>query len=208
MNSRLSKGFLFAIEGIDGAGKSTQIVRLKEWFSRQGFETVSLREPTDGPYGQQIREVAKKKRHLFTPEQELELFIQDRIENCRDNIQPALDRKAIVLIDRYYYSTVAYQGALGLDPQMIMEKNEAIAIRPDAVFVLDLPVEAGLRRIREGRKEKPDDFESRHYLEKVRTLFLGMNQDNIRVVDALSGPDAVFEAIRKMILEMIRPFTS
>ena len=200
---KLDRGFLFAIEGIDGAGKSTQIMRLCEYFQNQGVETAALREPTDGPYGKQIREVAKKKRHLFKPEDELELFIKDRVEDCENNIQPALDRNALVFIDRYYYSNIAYQGALGLDPDMIRSKNEAIAIRPDIVFILDIPVHFGLHRIKTFRNEQPDDFENVHYLEKVRKLFLEMNDDNILRVDATQNEDEVFNKIQSGILKKI-----
>ena len=200
----LQKGLFIAIEGIDGAGKSTQIRKLCEWFENQGLETVALREPTDGPYGQQIREVAKKQRHLFKPEDELELFIQDRIEDCEKNIQPALDRKAMVFIDRYFYSNIAYQGALGLDPQMIRGKNEAIAILPDLVFVLDIPVQSGLHRIQTYRKDKPDDFENVHYLEKVRALFLAMQDPQMIQIDATRKAEEVFEDIRNHILGLIK----
>ena len=199
----LEKGLFIAIEGIDGAGKSTQIQTLCEWFGNQGLETVALREPTDGPYGQQIREVAKKQRHLFKPEDELALFIQDRIEDCKKNIQPALDRKALVFIDRYYYSNIAYQGALGLDPQMIRDKNEAVAILPDLVFVLDIPVKSGLHRIQTYRKDKPDDFENVHYLEKVRALFLDMNDPQMIQIDAARKAEDVFEDIKNHILGLM-----
>lgn len=189
-----NKGFLLVIEGIDGTGKTTLAARLAERIRRTGRSVALLREPTDGPYGRRIRSLAKEGRQDILPEEELELFIQDRIQNCRENIQPALERGECVVLDRYYLSTVAYQGALGLDPQMILERNEKIAIIPDLVLLLDTPVQDGLSRIAASRPAGPDLFENRLYLERVRSIFLGIKRPFIRVLDATRDRDSVFRS--------------
>lgn len=188
------KGFLLVIEGIDGTGKTTLAARLAEQIRRTGRSVTLLREPTDGPYGRRIRSLAKEGRQNVRPEEELELFIQDRIENCRDRIRPALERGDCVVMDRYYLSSVAYQGALGLDPRMILERNEEIAVIPDLVLLLDTPVENGLSRIAASRPAGPDLFENRSTLERVRSIFLGIRRPFIRVLDATGDENSVFQS--------------
>ena len=133
----LKKGILIAVEGIDGAGKTTQVRRLKDHFSRIGLSVVTYKEPTDGNYGQLIRKLAKDGRDNVTPEDEMELFLKDRKEDCNINIKPSLEKNKLVLMDRYYFSSIAYQGSRGLDVNHIWNKNEKIAIIPDLVIILD-----------------------------------------------------------------------
>ncbi len=112
------KGCLVSIEGIDGAGKSTQIRLLDEWLRRSGIDAVILKEPTDGVYGRQIRQNAAAHKPV-SPEEEMRLFMLDRREDVRHNILPALVAGKLVIMDRYYLSNIAYQGARGLDPAKI-----------------------------------------------------------------------------------------
>src|SRR4030042_5497767 len=106
----LKKGLLIVFEGIDGAGKSTQARLLLRKVRAIGCEAISFREPTRGKWGRAIKRMAKTAGSL-TPEEELDLFIKDRKENVRNNIKPALSGRKVVILDRYYYSTIAYQGA-------------------------------------------------------------------------------------------------
>jgi dTMP kinase len=195
------KGFLLVIEGIDGTGKTTLAARLAERLRETGRTVVLLREPTDGEYGRRIRALAKDGRQNVRPADELELFIRDRIENCRENIRPALERGEFVVMDRYYLSSAAYQGALGLDPEMILNRNERIAVLPDLVLLLDIPVQTGLQRISSFRKSGPDLFESGPYLEKVRSIFLGIRRPFIRILDARGDADSVFESAWNTVLQ-------
>lgn len=110
------KGLLIAFEGIDGTGKTTQIELLAEILRQRGLSVVATREPTDGQYGRKIRELYKNRKSV-TPEEELALFLDDRREHVAQVIAPALASGKVVLTDRYYYSTAAYQGAAGHDPQ-------------------------------------------------------------------------------------------
>ena len=168
---RLKRGFLIVLEGIDGAGKSTQAMRLLRKLRALGYEVVSFREPTRGSWGRAIRRMAKTAGSL-TPEEELDLFVRDRRENVRKNIEPALKGKKVVILDRYYFSTIAYQGAKGIDPASIRRLNERFAAKPDLVFILDIEAGRGLGRI-QNRKRKDMLFERERYLARVRRIFNG-----------------------------------
>ena len=201
----MPKGLLIVLEGIDGTGKTTMAKRLAEWLNGNGHPAIRLKEPTDGPFGRRIRALARDGRHTVSPQEELELFIQDRIENCRDHIRPALEKGQCVVLDRYYFSSAAYQGALGLDPETILKRNEEIAVVPDLVLLMDMPVKAGLERISMVRKSAHDHFEGEGYLEKVRTIFLGVRRPFIRIVDASQDPESVFREIVGTVSPLLAP---
>jgi len=165
----MKHGRLIVFEGIDGAGKSTQARMLRRKLRARGRAVVSFREPTRGRFGRELRAKAKTAGSL-TPEGELDLFVKDRRENVARNIRPALRAGKIVILDRYYFSTIAYQGAKGLDPERIRAINERFAPKPDLVFLLDLGASTGLSRIA-GRKTRDLLFERETYLRRVRRFF-------------------------------------
>ena len=107
----MNKGLLIVFEGIDGTGKSTQLSLLAEYLREKGFAVIETREPTDGQFGQQIRALYTN-RNCVSPEQELELFLADRREHVQNVLAPALQEGKIVLCDRYFLSTAAYQGVV------------------------------------------------------------------------------------------------
>jgi dTMP kinase len=178
----MSQGWLFVIEGIDGAGKSTQVRSLVRRLRERGLRTAALREPTRGRFGREIKRLAKR-RDSLTPAQELDLFLKDRRDDVERHIRPALDSGAAVVLDRYYFSTIAYQGAKGLDPVRIRRLNERFAPKPDLVFILDLPAASGLGRIR-GRKTRDLLFEREAYLRRVRRIFAGFRGPRFVHLDA------------------------
>lgn len=166
---RLKKGILIVLEGIDGAGKSTQARLLLTGLRSLGHKVVCFREPTRGRWGRKIKRLAKHPDSL-SPEEELALFVKDREENVRLNLRPALAERKIVILDRYYFSTIAYQGAKGIDPARIRRMNEKLAVKPDLVFILDIAAGEGLGRIHQ-RKRKDLLFERERYLILVRKIF-------------------------------------
>ena len=183
----VTRGVLIVLEGIDGSGKTTLARNLAAALAAEGHEVVSTREPTDGPYGKQIRALAASGRHGVTPEQELELFMADRRQHVAEVVRPALARGAVVVQDRSYFSTVAYQGERGLDRAELLALGEAVAPRPDVLLVVDLPAEAAVARIRAARDHGTDDFEAVDALARIREVFLGF--EGAKVVDA-RGPQA------------------
>jgi dTMP kinase len=190
---------LVAFEGIDGSGKSTQAVKLGAWAEGLGFEVVQTKEPTAGKWGRRIRESMFHKR--LPPREELKCFVNDRREHVKSLIRPALERGAFVIIDRYYYSTVAYQGARGLDPKHVLALNRAFAPMPDVVFMMDLDPRLSLKRV-SGRGAR-DKFEKLSELIKVRELFreLALREPHVVMLDADRSPAAVH---RDVIFELVR----
>jgi len=197
------KGCLISIEGIDGAGKSTQIKMLGDWFRAYGIDAVILKEPTEGPYGREIRENATAHRHT-SPQEEMRLFMMDRREDVTKNILPALKACKVVVMDRYYQSNMAYQGARGLDPWQIEAENEQFSPVPDLVIVLDIDPASGLSRITNTRKTALDAFEKEDYLRKVREIFLAIGRKpNGVIIDAERQPEVVHESIVRAIKERL-----
>jgi dTMP kinase len=197
-----STGRLIALEGIDGCGKSTQAQRLVRALVTQGFEAVTFREPGDSEFGRELRRVFVEGRDI-TPEEEMQLFLEDRRIDVRDNIAPALAAGGHVVMDRYYLSSVVYQGALGLDPQMIRERNEAFAPRPDLTLILDLPVDAALQRIARSRGQA-NSFEGREYLTQVQQLYRGfLEEPAIESIDASVDADTVHRALLARVQRLL-----
>ena len=176
------KGALIVIEGIDGAGKSTQAKALLRKLRAKGRAAVYFREPSRGKWGRELKRKAKRIGSL-TPEQELDLFLKDRRENVAKNLKPALAAGKIVVLDRYYFSTIAYQGAKGLDRDRIKRLNKKFAPEPDLVFILDLKAGEGLARI-SGRRKKDVLFERESYLVKVRRIFRSFKGARFVHIDA------------------------
>ncbi len=195
----MKRGLLIVLEGIDGAGKSTQARSLLRRLRYRGIDAVSLREPTRGRYGREIRRLAKAEGSL-TPAQELDLFLLDRRENVDKRIRPALERGRVVVMDRYYLSTIAYQGAKGLDPGMLRRANERFAPRPDLIFILDLPAARGLGRI-SGRKSRDLLFEREGYLRRVRAIFRSFRGRRFVHLDAGRDRREIADAILARVLQ-------
>jgi dTMP kinase len=161
---------LIAIEGIDGGGKTTQARRLVTALCGLGFDARYTKEPTDGPHGREIRRSATTGR--LPVEEEMALFLADRREHVRDELTPWRGAGVIGVIDRYFYSSVAYQGVRGLDAAEILSANVAFAPVPDLLVVLDIDTSDGLARV-QGRGQ-PDAFERFDLLDASARLFRRM----------------------------------
>lgn len=188
---------LLVLEGIDGTGKSTQAQMLAEALRAKGHRVITSREPTDGPYGTRLRESATSGR--LSPEEELQLFLQDRREHVETLIEPALEAGEIVILDRYYFSTMAYQGVRGFDPAEIRRVNEEFAPRPDLLLLLDLPIDKALERIgiRDG---EANEFEQRAALQLCSDIFHSLtNEDFIHVIDTTVPIEEVHQSIMAVV---------
>ncbi len=189
-------GRLIVFEGIDGTGKSTQLRLLWHYLEARGNRVVATREPTDGAYGRKIRSLYRS-RSTLSPEEELALFINDRCEHVTSVLAPALADGRIVLCDRYFLSTAAYQGAVGLDPELIIARN-GFAPPPDLALIFELEPQEAVRRITEHRGELPNDFEQLDYLQKVDTVFRSMRLPYIRRIDASPAADQIQQRVRDL----------
>ena len=192
-------GVLVNLEGIDGCGKSTQSKLLLEKLEGEGEKVIILKEPTKRPHGQKLWDVLHGKRKA-TNEEILELFVLDRIQHVEEKIQPALDDGTMILMDRYYYSSMAYQVAGGIDVEDIRKKH-AFAPKPDVVLIFDLPVSVALERVK-GHSDA-DEFEKEEHLEKVRMAYLNLGNDPlVRIVDATGTPEEIFGNVWKLVSEV------
>ena len=199
---RRPMGTLVALEGIDGSGKSTQARLLSDQLQSLGFDAVVFREPGDSEFGDKLRQQFREGRTI-SPEEEAWLFMEDRRIDVRDNIRPAMVAGKVVVMDRYYFSTMAYQGALGLDAHQLREANESFAPRPDLTLILDLSADTSVERIRASR-ESPDYYEGTKYLRRVRKLFLEFCDDDVVAVDATVGVDELKAEILARTLAVVR----
>jgi len=199
------RGVLVVFEGIDGAGKSTQVKRLTERLRDQGFVVRVDREPTDGPHGRRLRASATSGR--LSPAEELELFIADRRDHVTDFILPGLDAGEVVILDRYYFSNAAYQGSRGLDWEEIIRRNEQFAPPPDLLLWLDLPPELSGDRIH-GRGNEANEFEKLELLQRCRGIFSRIQHPALCRIDASLGIDAVtgliFERVSALLEQRSR----
>ncbi|MHA2004609.1 MAG: dTMP kinase [Candidatus Thorarchaeota archaeon] len=170
---------LFVLEGVDGAGKTAVCDQLVDVLSVEGHDVIRLREPTDeNEWGQEIR--ARSPKGELTPQEELELFIRDREWHVQNRILPALESGKIILMDRYFFATGAYQStSTGLHWKEILRRNreEISAPEPDIVFILDVPIETGLKRVSERKGSLNAQFEQYDRLVKVRKASLSMQED-------------------------------
>lgn len=203
----MKDGLLIAIEGIDGAGKTTQVDLLEKYLQSVGVPVVRSKEPTDGPWGKKIRASAATGRMPL--DEELAAFIEDRREHVRDVIQPALDAGKVVILDRYFYSTIAYQGSRGANVEEVERKMLAEFPIPDVVFVIDVPAEVGVARVRHGRGEVPNEFEQVATLDRCRYEFMKMCHFHRNLV-FINGNDAagwVQGAInQRVVRDVLEPY--
>ena len=190
---------LIDLEGIDGCGKSTQSKFLMEKFEENNEKAIILKEPTSGKYGKKLWEMLSGKREATT-EQILDLFVMDRKEHVDDKINQALKEGKIVLMDRYYYSTMAYQAAAGIDVNRIRKDNE-FAPKPNIVLIFDLPADLAMKRVK--GHSVADVFEKEEHLEKVRESYLNLKDDPlVRIIDSTRTPEEIFEEVWKLVSEV------
>lgn len=183
------RGRLIALEGLDGVGKTTQAKLVARHLGHLGLTVVLTREPTDGPVGQKLRRIIANGRQGLTPSAELELFLDDRREHVRLVIQPALAAGKIVITDRYYFSSLAYQGALGLDPLDILRRHQDFALPPDLVIILELPLTEISRRLQQ--RGMATSFEQIDYLAKVAAIFEQLEAPSLVRINGLGTESEV-----------------
>ena len=202
--------YFITMEGPEGGGKSTQAGLLAEALRASGYDTLFTREPGGSPIGDQIREVLTAFENTsMHPTTEFLLFSASRAQHVRQIIQPHLKQGGIVVSDRYFHSSLAYQGyghGLDLDTLWAITLFATDSLLPDLIFLLDLPVEKGLQRKRsKGEWNRLDAYE-KDFHERVRQGYLTMaSQDASRwvIIDASPDMDIVQRAILQSALGRI-----
>ena len=197
-------GKLIVFEGIDGTGKSTQLTLLEKVLRALQIPVVSTREPTEGTYGKRIRALYTD-RGSFSLQDELQLFLADRREHVRECIAPALAAGKIVLCDRYVLSTIAYQGAAGMDPSEILNQNSFAPI-PDLALLFDAPPATGIARITEKRGEILNDFEQEDSLARVAEIFSALDYPYIHRIDATGSIMTIHTAVLNAVEHIIQQY--
>ncbi len=199
------KGTFIVLEGIDGAGKSTQAKMLAEKL-RNDDNVYLTKEPSETSVGDFIRESVlgdNKEASIIDgdtldPKAEVLLFTADRAEHCEKEVVPALEDGKIVISDRFYYSTYAYQAAReGIDLEWLKQVN-SFAINPDLVILLDIPVKEGLKRI----DKDPDYIERVEKIQhKARENYMDLSEeyDEIKVVDGKKSTEKVHGDIYELV---------
>lgn len=212
------RGKFITFEGLDGCGKSTQLARLAEKLTLQGFSVVVTREPGGTDAGEKIRRLLLDTRTSgLAPMAELALMFASRAQHIQEVILPGLDAGQIVLCDRFTDSSEAYQGGgrkLGSRPVLELHRVLSGDLKPDLTILMDSDVDSSVERARrrnvargtsdrdEGRFEK----ENRAFFTRVRNAYLEIAKrepERVAVIDARGTPDRTHTKILQTVLAKI-----
>jgi dTMP kinase len=201
----MEQKLFIVIDGIDGSGKTTQVALLKKYLESKNHDVFVTSEPTNGEFGKEIEKILRQKRAAHVSKEKwLELFTKDRQENIK-KIRGALDDRKIVICDRYYYSTLAYQ----LEEDEWQDYASRFLI-PNIIFIFDCPVELALNRVKEKYSltgEKKAYFEKLNILKKVRKKFLLLPNylnDNIKILNSSGSIQEISKDIKREMLLFIK----
>jgi dTMP kinase len=218
------RGIFITLEGIEGSGKTTQLARLSKFLREEGYRVVETREPGGTPLAERIRGVmlnippATPSEHLIrhpaepiTSECEAALVFAARAQHVTHVIQPALQDGAIVLCDRFFDSTLAYQGyarGVNLRTLSILNRFATRGVTPHLTLLFDLPVERGLaRRRRHDAEQNRLDRETRQFHTRVRKGFLALaakEPRRLKVIDAKPDPDRIAADVMAVVNTFLR----
>ena len=207
---RIGDGLFVTFEGIDGCGKTTQVTALRDSLEAKGAKVIVIREPGATFIGEKIRSILLDNANSgMSSETEVLLYEAARAQIVSEVIRPALLAGKVVICDRFYDSSVAYQGyARGLPLESIDSLNQFATggLEPDLTFLLDLPAEAALERmnVREGSHDRLE-IEGLGFMEKVRAGYLELAGKHARIIklDAMSPATVLAEYIDRKFWEVI-----
>lgn len=199
-------GIFLSLDGIDGAGKSTQVTRLTEWFQGRGRQVIAPRDPGSTPLGEALRDILLHRQEIpLSMTAEMLLYMASRAQLVNQIIRPALAEGQVVIADRYLLANVVYQGcAGGQDVDQIWQVGQiaTAGLMPDLTCILDLPVAVAMGRLKRGL----DRLESRgqEYFQLVREGFqqqaLRLGQTAI-IIDASQSPDEIHARIIRALTD-------
>lgn len=193
--SRLSRGFFIVLEGIDGAGKTTLAKMLIDEFKSRGMQAVYTYEPTDSLIVRAVKGEYAPYRDAFV---DALAFALDRLIHVKSLILPMLEKGVSVVSDRYFYSSVAYQSAMGAPYEWVMEVNKH-AFKPDLAIYLDIPPELAITR-RKGLSSRFPEFEEVKFLSKVRQYYKRMVSEGLLIeVDATREMQTVYMEVLEKV---------
>lgn len=202
------KGLFFSFDGIDGAGKSTQMELFCDWLRENGRDVVQCRDPGGTPLGETLRDIILHQQDVpICPVSEMLLYMASRAQLVADVIRPALDAGQTIVSDRFLVSNVAYQGHAGgvrVDDVWAVGAVATDGVRPDLTLMLDMPVEEAATRLNRGL----DRIESRgaEFLDRVRQGFVveaNKAPEHIAVIDASRDIESIQADIRAAAARVI-----
>lgn len=202
----MQPGIFITLEGGEGAGKSTQLDKVAEWFRARGRNAVVTREPGGTPAGEAIRRLLLERDHMaISDETELLLMFAARAQHITEVIRPALAAGQVVVCDRFTDATYAYQGGgRGMPRQQIAQLETWVQddLRPDLTLLLDVPVDVGMSRA--GKRSEADRFESEAeaFFLAVREAYLDIarrERERVHVVNAEQSAEQVTAAIYHLL---------
>ncbi len=194
------RGVFICIEGLDASGKTTHARRLVRDLRRKGFDAIYATEPSPSEIGEFIRTYVLQRKKRVPSVVEALLFAVDRVSHLETEIKPALQKGKIVVCDRYMYSSLAYQGAAGLDLNWIRKINK-YALTPDLAIYIDVPPEVVVKRI----KRKKSVMERLEIQRKVKEIYMKLVEDGLLVrVDGNRLKDDVSKGILAVVLHFLK----
>lgn len=194
------QGFFICIEGLDASGKTTQARRLVRNLRQRGFEAVYTTEPSSGEIGRYIRAHILRRRKRVPSVVEALLFAVDRIDHVERRIKPALQEGKVVVCDRYMFSSIAYQGATGLNTKWIEEINRS-ALPPDLAIYLDVPPEVVVKRMKRERSV----MERLQVQRRVRGVYMKLVESGrLMPIDGNRPADEVSKSILEAALDFLK----
>ena len=186
------QGAFICIEGLDASGKTTHAHRLVKSLLERGYTALYTTEPSSGQIGKFVRTyILQRKKRIQTVVEAL-LFAVDRVDHIERIIKPAIKEGKIVVSDRYVYSSLAYQGATGLNLKWIEEINK-FALLPDLAIYIDVPAEIVIQRL----KRKKSVMENLQTQRKVREVYINLVKDGRLVL--INGNRAVHEVAKDVL---------
>lgn len=194
------KAFFICIEGLDASGKTTQAHRLVRNLRQRDFEAVYTTEPSSGEIGRFIRACILQRKKRVPSVVEALLFAVDRIDHVERGIKPALQKGKVVVCDRYMFSSIAYQGAEGLNIGWIEEINGSV-LPPDIAIYLDVPPEVVVKRM----KRKRSVMERLQVQRRVQEVYMKLVESGrLTLIDGNRPADEVSKDTLKVVLDFLK----
>ncbi len=211
----MSRGLFITFEGIDGCGKSTQLLRVAEKLRAQGYVVVVTREPGGTPISEKIREILISPQNSeMCSQTELLLYLAARAQHVQQTIRPAIERGELVLCDRFQEATFAYQGyGRGLELEFLKNINEfaTSGVSPDCTFIFDISVELSkLRLSRIGKGQDRLESAGDAFFGRIREGYLAAasaNPEKIRLLDGSRGLEELTDEVYRMLSGMLQSTT-